>query len=627
MFDLNAFFDGMSKPLLRNAHAKAFGHKGLLNNALIQNETLSFYNDKNRVAALCEKMEPWQHRCMELIYNSASRGLTYNELRLTVPVSKARDLQTFLLSMCREYLLWRTAVGNTTVYYGFSNFTGCFDLPVTPLQNVPGNGLAYQNLVDWHICIVLANAMLGDLKLNNSGVLHRRSYQICTDSFVMAKQVCDKAAENELSLIFNFLTGNGWLEQQESCLVPSEKALEFIRKNGFRLHQDLLSWWLKERFRGDRSHCVRLLRMLEKPLSAFEASRLFWVIDPSFRLQEKGSELSWDFLPRALRELWLLGFVRITLLGGKIASVVLDQSGKDWLESSIASIPEQNISCLPNFELIASTGTAPRVLFMLACLAHVENDEMYLRFSLNRESYMRGLKCGIAESEIESFKAWIKPPVNVESTLAEWNSSYYGAKVQTVRLLKIDSAEVLGELSRFPQFMECAEEFIPGYGFVLKPELEGRAFEILTNYGYCPFVERNSENRTAAPVDEWRKDFAVAWPEAKAPDYELKEIVDSESLRTALNSTKYGNNYQRLSNFDLVQVLRYAKTVGALIGAKVKNPAKRGDKEIDRNFFVHALKLAKSPQFIEIQPYGSDAPEMLELSFIQEVKVYNGKQP
>jgi hypothetical protein len=264
---------------------------------------------------------------------------------------------------------------------------------------------------------------------------------------------------------------------------------------------------------------------------------------------------------------------------------------------------------------------------MLACLAKVENDEMYLRFSLNRESYMRGLKCGMAESEIESFKSWIKPPVNVESTLAEWNSSYYGAKVQTVRLLKIENADVLGELARFPQFMECAEEFIPGYGFILKPDLEGRAFEILTNYGYCPFVERSAENRSAAPTEEWRKDFASAWPEAKAPDYELKDTVDSETLRTALNSTKYGSNYQRLSNFDLVQVLRYAKTVGALIGAKVKNPAKRGDKEIEKNFFVHALKLAKSPQFIEIQPYGSEAPEMLELSFIQEVKVYNSKQP
>jgi hypothetical protein len=372
---------------------------------------------------------------------------------------------------------------------------------------------------------------------------------------------------------------------------------------------------------------VRLLRMIEKPRSAFSAANLFWMLDPTFRLQEKGDDLAWDYLPRVLRELWLLGFVRFTVSGNKVTSVVLDQSGKDWIESSIASVPEQNVSCLPNFELIASTGTAPRVLFMLACLAKVENDEMYLRFSLNRESYMRGLKCGIAESEIENFKGWIKPPVNVESTLSEWNSSYYGAKVHTVRLLKIENADVLGELSRFPQFMECADEYIPGYGFVLKPELENRAFEILTNYGYCPFVERNYENRTPAPTEEWRKEFSMVWPESKAPDYELKDIVDSETMRSALNSTKYGSNYQRLSNFDLVQVLRYAKTVGALIGAKLKNPAKRTEKEVERNFFVHALKLAKSPQFIEIQPYGSEENELLELSFIQEVKVYNGKQP
>jgi hypothetical protein len=627
MFDLNAFFDGMSKPLLRNAHAKAFGRKGLLNNALIQDETLSFYNDKKRVEALAEKMEPWQRRCMELIYNSASRGLTYNELRLTVPVAKARDLQAFLLSMCREYLLWRTSSGNMTVYYGFSNFTGCFDVPFESKVTVSGTGLAYQNLVDWHICEVLACAMCGDLKLNNGGLLHRRGYQICVDSFLAAKQISEKAAENELSLIFNFLTGSGWLEQQDAQLVPSEKALEFIRKNGFRLHQDLVSWWLKERFRGDRSHCVRLLRMLEQPRTAFEATYLFWVLDPTFRLQEKGAELAWDHLPRALRELWLLGIVRFTVAGGKIVSVVLDQSGKDWLESSIASIPDQNLSCLPNFELIASTGTSPRVLFMLACLAKVENDEVYLRFSLNRERYLRGLKCGITESEIENFKSWIKPPANVASTLTEWNSSYYGARVQTVRLLKIDSPQVLEELARFPQFTECTDEYIAGYGFVLKPELESRAFEILTNYGYCPFVERKFENRLAAPTEEWRKDFAAAWPEAKAPDYELKDFSDSETIQTALDSTKYGSNYQKLSQFDLVRVLRYAKTVGALIGAKVKNPAKRIDKETERNFFVHALKLAKSPQTIEIQPYGSTENELLELAFIQEVKVYNSKQP
>lgn len=627
MFDLNAFFEGMSKPLLRNAHAKAFGHKGLLNNALIQDETLGFYNDKERVAALFQKMEPWQRHCMTLIYNSASRGLTFNELRLTVPVSKCRDLQTFLLEMCREYVLWRSPSTNTSVYYGFANFLGIFDEPLAEAPAVKGADLFYQNLIDWHICEVLALAMTGDLKVNNSNALHRRSYQICTEAFTSARRISEKTAENEVSLIFSFLTGNGWLEQEDACLVPTEKALEFIRKNGFRLHQDLVSWWLKERFRGDRSHCVRLLRMLDKPRTALFASSIFWVLDPTFRLQEKDGLIAWEYLPRPLRELWLLGLVRFTMVGGKVAAVSLEQAGRDWLESSIASVPEQNISCLPNFELIASTGTSPRVLLMLACLAKVENDEVYLRFSLNRESYLRGLKCGIAESEIENFKGWIKPPVNVESTIAEWNSSYYGARVQTVRLLKIENAEVLNELSRFPQFMECANEYIAGYGFVLKPEMESRAFEILTNYGYCPFVERKNVNRSSAPTEEWRKEFVVAWPEAKAPDYELKDTANSETLQTALNSTKYGNNYQKLSTFDLVKVLRYAKTVGALIGAKVKNPTKRGDNEVERSFFVHALKLAKSPQTIEIQPYGSEVPELLELSFIQEVKVYNGRQP
>ena len=63
MLDLNAFFDGMSKPLLRAAHAKAFGKKGLLNNALILRETLDFFCDKERVVTLFSKMEapqvPW----------------------------------------------------------------------------------------------------------------------------------------------------------------------------------------------------------------------------------------------------------------------------------------------------------------------------------------------------------------------------------------------------------------------------------------------------------------------------------------------------------------------------------------------------------------------------------------
>lgn len=627
MYDLNSFFDGMSKQLLRGVHAKAFGHKGLLNNALIQSEALSYFDDRRRAADLFSKMELWQRRCISLVYNSGSRGLTYNELRLTVPVGKVRDLQKFLLDMCREYLLWRTSTGSTMVYYGFSNFWGCFGMASEMEFPARARFACFQNLLDWHICLVLSYALRKELKVNTNGTIHRRGYQICVDSFTSTKQLSERAAENELSFIFNFLTGNGWLEQEDSCLVPSEKALEFIRKNGFRLHQDVVSWWLKERFRGDRNHCVQLLKILEQPRPVADACNLLWVLDPTFRMVEKNKELPWEYLPRPLRELWLLGFVKFQMVDGKVAGVVLEPSGKDWVETSIASIPEQNISCLPNFELIVSTGTSPRVLFTLASLSKVENDEVFLRFALNRETYIQGLRCGLPEAEIENFKNWIKPPENVASTISEWNSSYYGARVHTVRLLKIEDLKVLAELSRFPQFTEATTEYIPGYGFILKPELEHKAFEILENYGYCPFVEKHDVNRLPAPTEEWRKDFVVAWPEAKAPDYELKDDADENTLQTALNSTKYGSNYQKMSTFDLVKVLRYAKTVGTLVGVKAKDPVKRNAKEEEKIFFVHALKLAKSPQVIEIQIYGKEEREMLDLSFIQEVKVFNGKEP
>ncbi|MCQ2122584.1 MAG: hypothetical protein MJZ25_00185 [Fibrobacter sp.] len=621
MVNLNTFFDGMSKPLLRAAHVRAFGPKGLLNNALIQSEVLSYYSDKKRVVELFSKMESWQRRCLNLIYHSGSRGLAFNELRLTIPVSKNRELQSFLLNMCRDYVLWRGASANNAVYFGFADFMGCFDIPVeVEVQNNSGYS-AYQNLLDWHISLVLSYAMRKELKVNSNGTIHRRSYQICADSFATAKQISERAAENELSLIFNFLVVNGWLELEDSYLVPSEKSLEYIRKNGFRLHQDVVSWWLKERFRGDRAHCAQLLSELAQPKSVIDASYLLWVLDPTARLQEKNRDVAWDYLPRPLRELWLLGLVNFQMVHGKVSAVALSQSGSDWISKAIATIPEQNISCLPNFELIASTGTSPRVLFTLACLAKVENDELYLRFTLDKESYVRGLKCGLPEVEIENFKSWIKPPENVASTINEWNASYYGAKVQTVRLLKIEDVKILSDLSHFPQFLEFTEEYIPNYGFILKPECETRAFEILESFGFCPYVERNIADRLAAPSEEWRKDFVAAWPESKSTDYELKDEADENTLQTALNSTKYGSNYQKLSTFDLVKVLRYAKTVGTLVGAKVKDPNKRGAKETEIVFHVLALKLAKSPQTIEIQVRGKDEKESLDLNFIQEVKV------
>lgn len=629
MLELGVYFDGMSKTQLRDVHAKAYGKKGLLNNSLIQTEVIAYFNDKIRIADIFNKMEPWQRRCLNLVYHSGPRGLTYNELRLTVNVAKNRELKLFLLSMCREYLLWRTQNSSNPVYHGFKNFAGCFDLSAEESVDLTQPSFSYGNLIDWHVCQVLSYAKKGELKVNANGSLNRRCYQQCVDGFLTVARLSPKAAESELSLIFNFLIQNQWLELENNTLYPSEKAMNFLKKNGFRLHQDILVWWVKDRFHGDTNHCAGLLKALSQGMNITDASFLFWVMDPSYRILERNKALAWEYLPRPLREMWLLGLVDFQIQkdksSSKITGVVISQPGKDWAISSIMPLPEPSVSALPNFDLIASVGTSPRVLFVLGCLAEVKNDEAYLSFSLNKECYLRGLKCGLPESEIELFRTWIKPPVNVASTLEEWNASFYGARVRTVRLLKLDDKNTMEELSKFPQFMDCAEEYIPGYGFILQAERESRAFEILENFGYCPFVDGNSENRLPAPADEWKKDFSINWPETASPDYELKAEVDDASLQMTMNATKYGSMYHKLDTFDLVKVLRYAKMAGTLLSAQVKDPAKRQEKMKEMTFFVHSLHLAKSPFNVDIQEAGTEEVKPLPLAFIQEVKVLHKK--
>ena len=520
MLDLFSYFDGMSKSLLRDVHAKAYGKKGLLNNALIQSEVMSYFSDKNRAAEKFAAMEPWQRRTLNLIYHSVSRGLTFNELRLTVHVSKEKDLRKFLLTMCREFLIWRSNATGAAVYHGFSDFYKCFEIKADEPAGLDRNLVDYGNLLNWHICMVLSLAKRGELRINANGTLHRRSFQICTSAFVAATKISEKAAENELSLIFNFLTQNDWLEQENSLLYPSEKACEFLKTSGFRLRQFVLSWWLEARFRGDGVHCRHLLNELAKGRSISEAAYLFWVMDPSYRVLESNKHLAWEFLPRPLRELWLLGLVKFQFQAGKVSAIVASDAGKEWMETSVVPQPEGNVSMLPNFDMVVSTDTAPYLLFLVACLARVKNDESFLCFTFDKDGYLAGLKSGIPESDMEQLFNWVKPPENVLSTFREWNSSFYGARVSTVRLLKIDDLKILSELARFPHFMECTEEYIPGYGFILNPKREHKAFEILESFGYSPFVDLSAKIRYEDIGNKFGDRMAALERPLKAPHFQ-----------------------------------------------------------------------------------------------------------
>ena len=130
-------------------------------------------------------------------------------------------------------------------------------------------------------------------------------------------------------------------------------------------------------------------------------------------------------MPKPLAELWLMGMVEFSANAGAITAIRLSDWAKDWLSATAAPMLGAQISTLPNFEMIISVKSAPRVLFMSACLADVQNDEPYLRFSISRDTFLNGLKTGFSRETTESFEGWISAPPNVQEAMREWSSCYY----------------------------------------------------------------------------------------------------------------------------------------------------------------------------------------------------------
>jgi len=624
MYSVLFFFENMPKTLLRDVYAKTFEKKGLLHNTLILKDSISFYSDLKRFDKQIEALEPWQRRCLFLIYKSEKRGLSYSELRLTVPVSKAKELKDFLLNASRDYLIWQSKLEKQEfLYRGFSDFIESFSSnEYSDFNQIDStNVVYYDHLLDWHLCRLLALAAKKQLKVNITGGLNKRSLNICESVVHFSKALSSNAPIDETQLLLYFLSESHWLVQMDSHLKPSSKAIVFLKKNGFRLRQEMISWWTKKRFFGNESHLRRLLSEFKKPLKIMDAASLFWTLDPSFRLPEDKNHMSWDCLPRPLRELWLLGLVQFHVLKDKIYGVSISEMGDDWLKEVVAPSTFGDLKVLPNFEVIFSSKNPPRVLYFLALLSEVQNDDLHLTSVFERVTYLDGLKTDLTAPELEEFLRWINLPNNVSDALNEWAHSYFSTQIKNVRLLKVTDSDLFKNLSNFSSFKDYVEEEIPNYGFIIDSKYEKEILKILSSYGFETnlIAEDNEEEAIQEKLIEEK--FELEWYNASEPDYELKNLLDVETLAASMEDTKYGETYRKLEKTDLMQVIRYAKTTNTMIAANVLDPEEKKAEKKELIFYVRSLQFSKSPYTIKV--YLASSKEVLDLALnqIDEIKL------
>lgn len=626
MLAVKDFLDGMAKPQLKELHVKAFGSKGLLNNAKILSETLGFFTDSARFEKFYGSLEPWKRLCVFLVYHSETRGLELNELRLAAPANKRDEVEPFLLDCAKNLYIWRSKTEKGSyVYLGFEDFLKNVLLATEErAADEKVRFFGYEDMLVWHLCLTLAFVRLGKMKMNGTGNLHRRSVQFCEEAFRYSKSLSAEANREEIALLLEFLSSNNWIEQRGMDLLVTDAALDFLKHNGFRLKNEILEWWIKRRFHGSDEFFRRVLLSIKRNVSASHAERILWTLDPTFRLPLT-DDIYWSSLPKPLAELWLLGVVEFSAQAGKIVAVRLSSWAFEWLSAGATPMLGAQISTLPNFEMVISVKSAPRVLFMSACLAEVQNDEQYLRFAISKESFLNGLKTGFSKDAVESFEGWIGAPANVLEAMHEWESCHFDSSFDTVRILKIDREEIREALGQFAQFMEMVRETVPGYGFIVKPEFEPKIRELLKHYGLEPAIPSSKIPVEPFRNTDWNKAFWLRWTPEGAPDALFKPEIDGTSVSAALDTTKYGGDFQKLPMPDLFKVLRYARSTGGSLEARLSKKEIKNVKlpklPDEIRFKVEALHFSKVP-FVAKIILDSDGKALeLPLESIAEIRM------
>lgn len=629
MLSLRSFFESVEKPVLREVYARTFGNDGLINNTLLLKELPAFYGNQERLWELASAWNQWQARLVRLIVRSGARGLCFRELRLAVPAGSASELVKFLGECTRDFLLWKTkGESEQVVYRAFEETANLFLREKPEPFKIQGlQKFSCGTKIDFHLCRLLALLKLGKLKLNVAGELQHRSEQVCEAVFAGLKAVSPKAAEDELELLLQFFTSRRWLLQNsEAELSLSAEALEFLNKNGFRLHQELCSWWLENRFKTLGRQLSLALDQMRQPVGSQFAVDSLWPFDPSVRLPAECASCAISKLPRVLRELWLLGV--LDFFGnrnGEVLAVGVNAEGRELaVKPSTAPLPA--ISTLANFESIIPLNTAPRVLFYACCFAKPENDETYLRFKFEREKFLEALHSGFSELEVGLFISWLRPPQNVAGAFGEWAASFFGSSIFDARVLKVQNGDLREELSRFPQFMELVLEAVPGYGFLIKRQGEAKVREILQNYGLTPAGDALGEQVKPLEQAAWSKSFELPWPSEELPDYALKEGGTVEKA-LAKGKDEFGDSFFKPGTKELVKALRYAKSTGTLLTARLADPKKKTARPQERTFFVKKLLLSQTPLHACITDFGSKDLEELDLSLVREICLLHRVEP
>jgi hypothetical protein len=499
---------------------------GLVSGAKVGTAVQTRALDPERVDEVLEALEPEGRRLLLAIYASEERGML--EAELVRGCEGGASAAGYWLGLLEFELLILHRDGEHRSWHGFREFAPSL-LPrllaeFAPVADAPAQTSWVTNAAHGasHLCHFLARAARGDLRLTQTGELHRKSLQDLARGFGTGEMLSSSVAEEEAVFLFRFAADCDLLVEDNGLLRLSPLAAEWMEDGGEELARRLRDWWLRRRSRGLSRLLDALSGDLENPTPAATVAapaRGVSGLTPVFAVYEgwdkararPSSELTtWENLPRLLRELWLVGGAEFAMSRGRIRWVrVLGAAERAALTASTAEAARG----LPNFEALVPMGIPLGRLFQIELLAVRENDERLTRYRFTKDSVLAGLRAGLGTDLLEEVAGWLGFEVPARRVLAEWAASYASAVFRDVFMLRVRDAARFADLEAFPQFMDLVTETIPGYGFVLPRSARERARELLRVFDLLPGDEAEPASGTGRrPVTGEAADAAWVLP-------------------------------------------------------------------------------------------------------------------
>jgi hypothetical protein len=473
--------------LLRTKFTKK---SGLVQISKILGEICSEILNEERLHKWASKNNEWQIQTLNLIYASGNRGLHFKELERSLATDQ-KSLTAFLSEATSEMFIWHAKCQGSYIYYGFADFEDYF------LSSLFKNEEAEESIVwssnekkaELHLLFMLSRIQLGKVSVKKDNTFSHSAKKHIAEIFSYNKNIDNSITEDEVRLQFSFLISEKWITKNEESgnLKLLTSAYDFLRNNGFRLFSEFLFWWERERFKH-KGELLKLLKFFEKPVSALTAAQLFWSYDTHSRLLKNKNSISWIQLPIPLKELWILGILKMKIKKKHIIMFSLSELGENMF---FAKRPKENLSepiiaSSSNFEWLLSQSNGAFRIFQISSLAEAKNEEDPLRFAFSKESFLNGLRSGIPYDYVQDFMSWNKAEPNVSNSLNEWFNIYMDSSIDSLQVLRIKNLNKFKELSAYKPFLACVEEIIPNWGFIIKEDSEKKIKGILAHFSLEP---------------------------------------------------------------------------------------------------------------------------------------------